>query len=165
MITEGRTGRVGPGLLCWALLALTTVLVSFPAVRGRRWMPVCILQKLECALFLFPPASGDFSLVGGKWNASNKEFRLIEVPMLEALLCFGFARGRARGEMIWHRVSSWGWTLMEGAGCLWCWCREVSGSTRCTQEAGMGMIVLGEEDHGLCWVKHALGNAGWRRGI
>lgn len=64
MITEGRTGRVWPGLLCSA-----AVLVSFPVVGGGRWMPVCFLQKLGCALFLFPCASVDFSLVGGKWNA------------------------------------------------------------------------------------------------
>lgn len=33
------------------------------------------------------------------------------------------------------------------------------------QEARVGMTVLGEEDHGLCWVKQTLGNVGWRRGI
>lgn len=64
MITEGRTGREWPGLLCLMLLALTAVLVSFPEVKGGRWMPVCFLQKLGCALFLFLRASGDFSLGG-----------------------------------------------------------------------------------------------------
>lgn len=69
MITEGRTGRMGPGLLCSALLALAAMLMSFPVVRGGRWMPVYFLEKLGCPPFLFPPASGDFRLVGGKWNA------------------------------------------------------------------------------------------------
>lgn len=75
MITEGRTGRVHSVARAVVLSTASAHRSAHVLPRGGRWMLVCFLQKLGCALFLFPGASGDLSL-GGENGMLKKEFRL-----------------------------------------------------------------------------------------
>lgn len=77
MITEGLTGRVHSVARAVVLTIASAHRSAHVLPRGGRWMLVCFLQKLGCALFLFPRASGDLSL-GGENGMLKKEFRLIK---------------------------------------------------------------------------------------
>lgn len=127
MITEERTGRVWPGLLC-----------SCPS---QLWEAGAGCLCASCRSLVVPFSFSHVHLTasalwGENWMLKRR-VQTYQCAQACSLLSFVFARGKAWGEMIGTECPlpqcqgclgmwDWKWIFMEGADCPGCWCREGS---------------------------------------